>query len=122
MGETYQPFVMIEAAYMAWFTLEFFVRLLSSPSKVGPTQGLISRRQMEFIKKLMNIVDLLAILPYYISLAFYRWSRGRLAAQLGPGRPPPGRPGAGTQRPRGGQVRCTISSLRRPALVHPSPS
>ena len=34
MGETYQPFVIIEAAYMAWFTLEFFVRLVSSPSKV----------------------------------------------------------------------------------------
>jgi hypothetical protein len=39
MGETYQPFVIIEAAYMAWFTLEFFVRLLSSPSKVAPTHS-----------------------------------------------------------------------------------
>ena len=29
MGETYQPFVIIEAVYMGWFTLEFFVRLLS---------------------------------------------------------------------------------------------
>jgi len=61
MGETYQPFVIIEAVYMGWFTLEFFVRFLSSPSKI------------EFVRKLMNIVDLLAILPYYISLVFYRW-------------------------------------------------
>ena len=60
MGETYRPFVVIEAAYMAWFTLEFFVRLLSSPSKV------------KFLRKVMNLVDLLAILPYYISLVFYR--------------------------------------------------
>ena len=28
--------------------------------------------QIEFVRKLMNIVDLLAILPYYISLVFYR--------------------------------------------------
>ena len=40
MGETYPPFVAIEAVYMCWFTLEFFIRLLSSPSKV-------ERRRME---------------------------------------------------------------------------
>ena len=26
LGEPYQPFVIIEAVYMGWFTLEFFVR------------------------------------------------------------------------------------------------
>ena len=35
MGETYPPFVVIEAVYMVWFTLEFFIRLISSPSKVA---------------------------------------------------------------------------------------
>ena len=80
MGETYQPFVIIEAVYMGWFTLEFFVRFLSSPSKVKIIQlyRLIFFQlknllfQIEFVRKLMNIVDLLAILPYYISLVFYR--------------------------------------------------
>ena len=76
MGETYQPFVIIEAVYMGWFTLEFFVRFLSSPSKVEIIQ--LNRNtnklfQIEFVRKLMNIVDLLAILPYYISLVFYRY-------------------------------------------------
>ena len=76
MGETYQPFVIIEAAYMAWFTLEFFVRLVSSPSKVilsppGEATDEI-HSQLKFCKAFMNIVDLLAILPYYISLLFYR--------------------------------------------------
>ena len=86
MGETYQPFVIIEAVYMGWFTLEFFVRFLSSPSKVKIIQlnrntlnALSSEKvsnklfQIEFVRKLMNIVDLLAILPYYISLVFYRY-------------------------------------------------
>ena len=45
MGETYQPFVIIEAVYMGWFTLEFFVRFLSSPSKVKMIQHLKTRLQ-----------------------------------------------------------------------------
>ena len=40
---------------MTWFTLEFLVRLLSCPDHV------------KFIKSFMNIIDLLAILPYYLS-------------------------------------------------------
>ena len=28
--------------------------------------------QFKFVTKLMNIIDFIAVLPYYISLAFYR--------------------------------------------------
>ena len=45
----------LEAIYMTWFTIEFVVRFLSCPD------------HCKFIKSFMNIIDLLAILPYFIS-------------------------------------------------------
>ena len=45
----------LEAIYMTWFTIEFVVRFLSCPD------------YCKFIRSFMNIVDLLAILPYYLS-------------------------------------------------------
>lgn len=53
----YPPFALLEAVYMSWFTFEFVIRLLSCPSKV------------KFMKSIMNVIDLLAILPYYVSIA-----------------------------------------------------
>ena len=45
----------LEVIYMTWFTVEFLVRFLSCPD------------HCRFIKSFMNIIDLLAVLPYYLS-------------------------------------------------------
>ena len=46
----------IEILCITWFTLEYVVRLISSPQK------------LVFIRTFLNIIDLVAILPYYITL------------------------------------------------------
>ena len=48
----------IEALCISFFTLEFLLGFASSPSKVA------------FLKGTMNIIDALAIAPYYIDLCF----------------------------------------------------
>lgn len=52
----FAAFVVIEAIYMAWFTIEFLVRMVCCPSK------------MLFLKKSMNWIDLLAIVPYFVTV------------------------------------------------------
>ena len=47
---------MIEAFCISYFSLEFFIRLAVAPNKIG------------FLKGTMNIVDVLAIAPYYLTL------------------------------------------------------
>ena len=62
-GQTYEmapnytdAFFVIETICVIWFTIEFMLRLISCPSK------------WEFCKNIMNIFDVMAILPYFITL------------------------------------------------------
>ena len=50
------PFFIIETYCIIWFTTEFILRFASSPSK------------LEFLKNIMNLIDVIAILPYFIQV------------------------------------------------------
>jgi len=49
---------MVETVSIAWFTLEYFLRLAGAPDK------------WLFLKDGMNIVDVLAIMPFFVNLFF----------------------------------------------------
>jgi len=51
------PFFIVETLCIIWFTFELLVRFLSCPSKYV------------FAKDIMNMIDLIAIIPYFITLA-----------------------------------------------------
>ena len=50
-------FALIEAVCISWFTVEYLLRLAGAPDK------------LVFVQRPLNIVDVLAILPYYLSLS-----------------------------------------------------
>jgi hypothetical protein len=54
--EIADPFFFSETSCVIWFTTEFFVRLISSPSK------------FKFMTSWLNIIDLVAICPYYLAI------------------------------------------------------
>ncbi|XP_067446323.1 shaker-related potassium channel tsha2-like [Thunnus thynnus] len=51
------PFFMVETLCVVWFSFEFTMRFLSCPSKPA------------FFKNLMNLIDVVAIAPYFITLS-----------------------------------------------------
>ena len=65
-----------EAIFVGWFTLEFLIRFVVSPSKVyflsklqhNFTRTTFLSFQFEFILSFLNIIDLLGILPFFVSL------------------------------------------------------
>ncbi|XP_061662422.1 potassium voltage-gated channel subfamily A member 5 [Syngnathoides biaculeatus] len=50
------PFFIVETTCVIWFTFELFVRFFACPSK------------SEFSKTVMNIIDIMSIMPYFITL------------------------------------------------------
>ncbi|XP_013773947.2 potassium voltage-gated channel protein Shaker isoform X1 [Limulus polyphemus] len=50
------PFFLIETCCIVWFTFELLVRFLACPNK------------LDFFKDVMNSIDLVAIIPYFITL------------------------------------------------------
>ncbi|KAM9808296.1 shaker-related potassium channel tsha2-like [Neosynchiropus ocellatus] len=51
------PFFLLETLCIVWFSFEFMMRFLSCPSKAA------------FFKNIMNLIDVVAIAPYFITLS-----------------------------------------------------
>ena len=63
----------IEAVCIAWFTLEYFLRLNTRCKNSKANRLLVHRlagapRKCEFLRNGMNIIDVLAILPFFLEL------------------------------------------------------
>ena len=59
----HRDFAIAEAIFITWFTIEYWVRFIASPKK------------WHFIKEGMNVIDLLGIVPYFVSLALSNMKR-----------------------------------------------
>ena len=63
-----EPFFIIETACIVWFTSETLVRFASCPNK------------MAFFRNVMNVIDVLAIIPYFVTLAAVVANQNKAAA------------------------------------------
>lgn len=63
-SRTHELWHTIEAVYVAWFTCEYVIRLLSAPNAC------------KFAKSPIGLVDIFAVLPYYVTVI----SRGNVSA------------------------------------------
>ncbi|XP_053111789.1 potassium voltage-gated channel subfamily C member 2 isoform X2 [Hemicordylus capensis] len=54
--ETDPALTYVEGVCVVWFTFEFLVRVIFSPNK------------LEFVKNLLNVIDFVAILPFYLEV------------------------------------------------------
>jgi len=59
-------FELIETVCIAWFTIEFLVRFWASP------------KRLKFLKSPLNLIDIISIMPFYLSILLSQLSVGFL--------------------------------------------
>ena len=73
----HRDFAIAEAIFITWFTIEYCVRyciFFLSSTLISLLRHILLHRfvaspfKWDFIKESMNVIDLLGIVPYYISL------------------------------------------------------
>lgn len=65
-GKNKRIFFVMNAICSSWFTFEYVIRLIASPNKIA------------FLKGVLNILDLLSILPFYVTLTVPEESAGSI--------------------------------------------
>lgn len=65
-GDNKKVFFVLNAICSSWFTFEYVIRLIASPNKI------------RFLKGVLNILDLLSILPFYVTLTVPTESAGNI--------------------------------------------
>jgi hypothetical protein len=68
-GNSPDPFFIIETCCIVWFTTELIVRFAVCPHPLA------------FFRNAMNVIDLIAIIPYFVGLGAQFASAGRVASQ-----------------------------------------
>lgn len=78
MPDLGDPFFMIETVCIVWFTFEFIVRFDTNYNWRFPNRSQRSKlhfrliscpNKLSFLRDMMNIIDIIAIIPYFITLA-----------------------------------------------------